>query len=775
MKAKSFSRFSVAISLMFVASIVTAQQIITINGNPAELSLSKSGDNAVRITLKPVSYTKALPENPALVANASSTPIIKLRSVDETVHQIIGKLKLSISANPLTIQVFNLQQQPIQKLMFLDNGWLSFELKGEEKVLGMGEGGPKPVRGVNWRSNPVQFDRRGAMDSMQPRWQGDAYGSRNPVATLMGTSGWGLFVAAPWVLVDMRATDKGYFIPFKPSVPSDQVQNQRNQGQNLGKGLPPFSEIIDGLYDLFVFDATDPTVMMQHYATITGAAAMPPKWALGYMQSHRTLQDDQQMTAIVDTFRMKKIPIDAVIYLGTGFTPRGWNKMQPSFEFNPEVFKRNPKTVLDAFHTNKVKVILHMVPWDRDALPTLYGSIPAKKDASTNSLSHIANYWKQHEGLVKMGVDAFWPDEGDWFNLHERIKRHQLYYQGHVSTNPNLRPWSLHRNGYPGIAQWGGWVWSGDTESSWKTLEAQIAVGINYSLSIAPFWGSDIGGFYPAEDYSGEMYARWHQFAAFNASFRSHGRTWWLHLPWGWGLSSMGPKENRNNPPESALNNPAIEPVIKQYNELRYRLMPYTYTLAWEARTKGLPMMRALWLHYPKDSVAAGIGDQFLWGKEMMVAPVYEKGAKTKSVYLPEGIWYDWWTNEKTRGGRRVIKQIDLSTMPLYIKAGAIIPVDTVKQYVDEITHAPLHVKIYTGADGAFILYEDDGVSQEYLKGKSRTIRFNWNNKTGILTIDPAIKQGGLKHETRELVLEWVAEQKTKHIKLNVSKLQIKL
>ena len=229
---------------------------------------------------------------------------------------------------------------------------------------------------------------------------------------------------------------------------------------------------------------------------------MPPKWALGYMQSHRTLEDDKQMLGIVDTFRSKQIPLDAVIYLGTGFAPRGWNTRQPSFDFNPEVVKRDPKAFLADMHARNVKVVVHMVPWDRDKLPTLHGTIPAKAGETVDA-AHIQSYWQQHVPLVTAGIDAFWPDEGDWFNLFERIKRHQLYYQGHLSTTPNVRPWSLQRNGYPGIAQWGGWVWSGDTETSWKTLEAQIAVGINYSLSIGPYWGSDIGGFYPEQRADG--------------------------------------------------------------------------------------------------------------------------------------------------------------------------------------------------------------------------------------------------------------------------------
>ena len=273
---------------------------------------------------------------------------------------------------------------------------------------------------------------------------------------------------------------------------------------------------------------------------ITGPAAMPPLWALGYMQSHRTLEDDTQILGIAETFRKKQIPLDALIYLGTGFTPRGWNTKQPSFDFNPEVFtKRDGPTVVADLHAKNIKVVVHMVPWDRDKLPTLHGTIPARPGETLDD-SHISNYWQQHVPLVKTGIDAFWPDEGDWFNLHERIKRHQLYYQGHLQTTPNVRPWSLQRNGYPGIAQWGGWVWSGDTDSSWKTLEAQIAVGINYSLSIGPYWGSDIGGFYANNELTGELYARWFQFAAFCGSFRSHGRTWWTRLPWGWGLERHG-------------------------------------------------------------------------------------------------------------------------------------------------------------------------------------------------------------------------------------------
>jgi len=726
-----------------------AQQI-TSAGQPAELNIRAAGESSIRVTLKPVTYTRDFVESPAVVDRRYPAPAIRLRQISSPVRRKVGNLNVEVRPNPTTLIVTNAQNQPIQRFVFEADGTLSFQVGAP--VLGLGEGGPRPVRGTPWREQPVQYDRRGQLDLMEPRWQSDMYGSRNPVSMLFGTEGWGMFVVAPWTQVDLRDATRGVFIPFKPAVTSDVPQSQRNQHDQMGKGLPPLKDMVDGLYDFFVFDAHDPAKAMKDFAVITGPAAMPPKWALGYMQSHRTLEDETQMLGIINTFREKQIPLDAVIYLGTGFSPLGWNKRQPSFEFHPDVFKRAPETVLADMHAKNVKVIVHMVPWDRDRLPTLQGTIPAE-EGETLDASHIQNYWLEHVPLVKAGIDGFWPDEGDWFNLHERIKRHQLYYQGSLFTTPNVRPWSLQRNGYPGIAQWGGWVWSGDTESSWKTLEAQIAVGLNYSLSIGPYWGSDIGGFYPNNELTGELYVRWHQFAAFNGSFRSHGRTWFTRLPWGWGLSDMGPREhdNRNTPIppddrrnilESEMNNPRIEPIAKKYSELRYQLMPYVYTLAWEARAGGLPLMRPLWLHYPNDERARAIGDQFLWGRDMLVAPVYKKGATSRDVYLPQGEWYDWWTNTKTNGGRTLTREVDLATMPIYVRAGAIVPFDPVRQYTSQPVNEPTTLRVYSGANGDYTLYEDDGISQAYLQNRGTWTRIRYNDATKQVTIAPGAPAG---------------------------------
>ncbi len=737
--------------VLLPVSADTQAPAITAAGQPAQLDVRVAGDRSLRVTLKPLTMKEDFPSSPVVADRRYPAAALTLRQLAKPVRRTVGNFVVDVRPSPLTVTIATTSGRVVQEIAFADDGQLSFKLD-DHPVLGMGEGGPRPAAGKPWREQAVQFDRRGALDTMEPRWQSDMYGSRNPVAMLLGTGGWGLYVAAPWVQVDLRDAQRGVFTPWKPTPADATPQNQRNQQQNAGKGLPPIDRIVPGLYDVFVFDAADPARALKDFSAITGPSVMPPKWALGYMQSHRTLDDEKQILGVVDTFRAKQIPIDAVIYLGTGFAPRGWNTRQPSFDFNPDVFKRDPKVVLDEMHAKHVKVVVHMVPWDRDRLPTLHGTIPARPGEQLDE-SHIQSYWQQHVGLVNAGIDAFWPDEGDWFNLYERVKRHQLYYQGSLSTTPNVRPWSLQRNGYPGIAQWGGWVWSGDTETSWKTLEAQIAVGINYSLSIGPYWGSDIGGFYPNNELTGELYARWHQFAAFCGSFRSHGRTWFTRLPWGWGLSDMGPREHNNtNAPipagdrrnilESELNNPAIEPVAKKYSELRYQLMPYTYTLAWEARDAGLPLMRAMWLHYPDDVRARGLGTQFLWGRDLLVAPVFTKGATSREVYLPKGEWYDWWTNAKVAGGQTVTRPVDLATMPIYVRAGAIIPIDPIRQYTSQSVSEPTTLRVYPGADGVFTLYEDDGTSQEYLKGRGSWIRMTWNDRTGQLTLEPGVPAG---------------------------------
>jgi alpha-glucosidase/alpha-D-xyloside xylohydrolase len=757
---------------------------IRANNQPAQLDIRPAGEHSIRVTLKPISFQPDFPFTPALAERKYAAPVISLREISQPVRARVGSLNVEVVPTPLTIVATTTDGKPIQTIVFEEDGNLSFRIGGQP-VLGMGEGGPLPRR--NFRTLPIEFDRRGRLEEMRPRWQSDAYGSRNPVALMIGTEGWGLFIATPWGQVDLRDAQRGVFIPWQPPSQAPRGADQGEQKpdkagrQNLTaqlQGRPPVNSIVPGAFDLFLFDAHEPARMMKDLSIISGPAVVPPKWSLGYMQSHRELVDkdlssEALMLSVVDTFRAKKIPLDAVIYLGTGFTPTGWNTRQPSFNFNPRVFERDAKSVLDDLHAKQVKVIVHIVPWQRDRLPSLQGTIPAKADEKLDA-THIESYWKQHIDLVNAGIDAWWPDEGDWFNLFERIKRHQLYYQGPLLTRPNVRPWSLHRNGHLGVAQWGGWVWSGDTQSTWKTLEGQVAVGTNHSLSLSPFWGSDTGGFYTTSELTGELYARWFQFSAFCPSFRSHGRIWRLRTPWGWGLSDMGFSEGqRDLPKQSEMNNPAIEPICRKYAELRYRLIPYTYTLAAEAREAGLPMMRAMWLHYPDDENLRGLGTQYLWGRDILVAPVFTQGAVMREVYLPEGVWYDWWSGEKAIGSKTITRTVDLETMPIYVRAGAIIPFDPVRQYVMQSVSEPTTIRVYSGANGQFRWYEDDGISQEYLEGKFAWTNLKWDEVAKQLTIERDTTTGTLEQSARRLVVQLLPEGKSVEINYDGQRAQV--
>jgi alpha-glucosidase/alpha-D-xyloside xylohydrolase len=299
-------------------------------------------------------------------------------------------------------------------------------------------------------------------------------------------------------------------------------------------------------------------------------------------------------------------------------------------------------------------------------------------------------------------------------------------------------------------------------------------------LSISPFWGTDIGGFYPTRDreYTGELYARWFEFAAFCPLFRSHGRTWHLHLPWGWNTGETGPVESRPAPDSSELHNAAVEPVCKKYLDLRYQLMPYTYTITRQARDTGMPLMRALWLQYPRDPEAVKLGDEYLWGKNILVAPVTEKAAQSKRVYLPAGDWFDWWNGEKISGGKWIERPVDLATMPIYVRAGAIIPLDPIRQYISQPVSAPTTLKIFPGADGEFTLYDDDSQSLGYKNGsdtKTIWIRCRWNDAARTLTLEPGERMKKWPGGERIFSVETIGGAKPVQIKFNGERIVVRL
>lgn len=709
---------------------------IQIAGRPVEVALTEVSSKTVRITIAPIENgePQPVPIDGALVDQDWGRPIARLRMLANSRSVKCGELMVRLSGNPLAILVEAKGGRVVQRLTCDSvTGNLMFQT-GESPLLGLGQGGP-------------QFDRRGKVDRMssgQGGYQLATHGAKVPIQLLIGTSGWAMYIHQPLGALDLTGR-AGLFQAADPRA-----------------SLP---------LDLFVIGAQEPTAILGEYARITGYPEMPPLWSLGYQQSHRTLGPAEEIVQEAKMFRDKKLPCDAMIYLGTDFCPNGWNTHNGEFNWNPKAFP-DPKQTIDDLHAQDFKVALHIVLEGHRLTgavgdPCTAPPLPSGRTSDNRWFPdrQVSCYWPVHKPLLDLGVDGWWPDQGDGLDSASRLARNRMYFEGHQMFRPNQRVYALHRNGYAGMQRYAAFLWSGDVQSRWETLKNHIPIGINTGLSGIPYWGSDIGGFVPTQEYTGELYVRWFQFAAFNPLFRSHGRDWRLHLPWGWNTGEIGFPETPNyHPDPDELHNPAIEPICKKYLELRYQLMPYLYSAVKETCETGVPIIRSLWVHYPADAAAVARGDEYLYGRDMLVAPVVEKGATSRSLYLPHGTWYDFWTREKMEGGREIHRQVDLETIPLYVRAGAVVPMGPVRQYTDERVDGPLTLWVHPGADGAFSLYEDDGKTFNYRAQEFMRVNIGWNDRQRRLSMRLASGSKMLGPTKRNMVVRVAGETATREV-----------
>jgi Glycosyl hydrolases family 31 len=526
--------------------------VLKIAGRTVELSIAPVGARIVRVSLVSTEAGRAdsVPDVGALAERRWEPPVLRLTSLAERRSVACGDANVTASADPLTIRIEAGGGRVVQVLGIDEKtGALSFRL-GDGPVLGLGEGGQ-------------QFDRRGSLDRMRSGQGGyrlRTHGGRVPIPWLIGTSGWAMFVHWPAGSFDLTAGE-GRFVPT-----------------GAASALP---------LDVFVVIDRDPVRIMTEYGSLTGLPEMPPLWSFGYQQSHRTLASRDEVLTIARTFREKRLPCDALIYLGTGFCPSGWNTGHGSFSFNPKAFP-DPKAMVDELHAMHFHVIPHVVVRSR----SLTGKVSDPPNPTRPIEEDAARYWAAHREVFALGVDGWWPDEGDPFNPASRLSRIRMYWEGPRLDRPGARPYALHRNGYAGMQRYGAFLWSGDVYSTWETLRVHVPIAINTGLTGIPYWGTDTGGFVPTKELTGELYVRWFQFSAFCPLFRSHGRTWKLRLPWGWNTGDFAPDEIRTygdaaNPNPSELHNAAVEPICRKYLELRYQLMPYLYSAVRESHSTG--------------------------------------------------------------------------------------------------------------------------------------------------------------------------------------------
>ncbi|MFN8095032.1 MAG: glycoside hydrolase family 31 protein [Vicinamibacteria bacterium] len=501
------------------------------------------------------------------------------------------------------------------------------------------------------------------------------------------------------------------------------------------------------------------------YRELTGRASLPPKWALGYWQSRERYKTGDELVATVKEFRARRFPLDAIVqdwqYWPEGGT--GWG----SHEFDKTRFP-DPKGTFDAVHALGARAMISV--WSKfytgnrnfDQLKAAGFLYPRNlelqwKDWLGNVFTHYdafspaarAMYWRQmNEQIFSKGVDAWWLDatEPDFVDDQKpedlalrmnptaagpgvRVMNAfplvtvQGVYEGQRQAAPDKRVTILTRSAWAGSQRYGAAVWSGDITAKWGVLKAQIPAGLSYSLSGMPWWATDIGAF-NTDDQGGnaseayrELYTRWFQFGTFSPLFRSHGSNT-PREPWFFG----------------APDHKAWKTLVRFAN-LRYRLLPYNYTLAARVTREHDTILRPLVLDFPGDPKARDVKDQYLFGPAFLVSPVTEPGATSRSVYLPAGDWYDFWTGERVAGGRTIDAAAPYEKMPLFVRAGSIVPFGPELQWTGEKPADPVRLVVYTGRDGSFTLHEDDGETNAHETGAFSTIPLSWSEAKRTLTI----------------------------------------
>ncbi|BAY10655.1 glycoside hydrolase family 31 protein [Calothrix sp. NIES-2098] len=511
-------------------------------------------------------------------------------------------------------------------------------------------------------------------------------------------------------------------------------------------------ETREGELDYYIIYGPEPAQILRTYTQLTGRMPLPPKWALGYHQCRWSYESEDVVRELAREFRQRRIPCD-VIHLDIDYM-RGYRVFTWSPKRFPDPAKLVRDLAKDGFKT--VTIIDPGVKYEPEANyhvfdlgiendyfvrkadgQLFHGYVWPEKAVFPDFLrADVRQWWGDlHQSLTDIGVAGIWNDMNEpaidnrpfgdggekiWFPLDApqggeeqgsrvqsaggnlpvsattHLEVHNLYglmmakacAEGLQRHRQQERSFVLTRSGYAGVQRWSS-VWMGDNHSLWEHLEMSLPMLCNMGLSGVAFVGCDIGGF--AGNATAELFARWMQVGMLYPLMRGHSAmSTARHEPWVFGDRT--------------------ENICREYINLRYQLLPYIYNLFWEAAQTGTPILRPLFYHFPSDRQTYTLYDQVLLGASLMAAPIYRPGVEYRAVYLPAGTWYDWWTGERYEGSTHILSHAPLEKMPLFVRAGAIIPMQPVQQYVDELPVDQLHLRIWPGKN-EYLFFEDDGKS----------------------------------------------------------------
>ena len=497
----------------------------------------------------------------------------------------------------------------------------------------------------------------------------------------------------------------------------------------------------------------EPDQVIAGYRWLTGDAPLMPRWSWGFWQSREHYETQDWTVGVARTYRALGVPIDAVVMDWQHWSPGQWG----SFRFDTARFPDAAAMVRDliAMHVHMVVSV-----WARfdvgieneRALEQAGGLLsPTFKNAYPTGVGRWYDAWNPkarelywdliRQNYGAQGFEAWWLDAsepelgGDWGELRKLqtaagpgaevfnsypLLHTSAVYDGMRRDIPDRRPLILTRSAYAGQQRNAALTWSGDVQGNWETFRKQIPAALNFAMSGIPYWSADIGGFFGGDVHDRkyeELFTRWHQFAAFTPQFRVHG--------------VQPGKEIWNFDGD-------VQPRLIETVKLRYRLLPYIYSLSWDVTKNKGTMMRALAFDFRDDPKVLRITDEYLFGRAFLVAPVLEAGATKRKVYLPgQGGWFDFWTGAREAGGQMVDADAPIEHMPVFVRAGSIVPLGPVKPYADAPSNEPIELRVYPGESGTFALYDDAGNGYGYEKGEYSLIRLGWDDRRRILGFRP--------------------------------------
>lgn len=494
------------------------------------------------------------------------------------------------------------------------------------------------------------------------------------------------------------------------------------------------------------------------YRELTGDAPMFPLWAYGFFQSRERYKTQEEPVEVIETYRKLGVPVDCIIqdWQYWGENPN-WNAMQFVEDRYPD-----PQAMVDKIHGLNARMMV--VIWPGFGVSTRqyadfkqrgwllgFDTYPGKGTRPYDCYNPEARdlYWSYvRDGLLKYGFDGWWMDSTEPDNsdnpAYEDLPTHCGAYKTVFNAYPlntvkgvyehqraedgAKRIFILTRSAFAGQQCYGANVWSGDVGSDFPTLERQIPAGVNLSMSGIPYWNTDIGGFWGNRNNPDfpEIYTRWMQFATFTPMMRSHGTGVEREI------YTFGKRGDW-----------AFD-VQEKFIKLRYTLLPYNYSTAWGVTHRGETFMKPLAMDFPEDRKVYDLSSEYMYGDAFLVAPVMAKGQEQKEVYLPEGtVWYDYWKNTPYTGGQTICCATPIESMPLFVRGGSILPLGPDVQYAEEKSWERLDINVYPGADGRFILYEDENDTYNYEKGMYSEIEFVWDEARRILTVKD--RRGGFE------------------------------